>query len=279
MVQSKEKKCLRKNSFTARIPMAVIGAARNHRTESAAAALFLVVLLAPGCASAAVDISALVRLTSNYEYRGYTLSDNHGAAQANVDAAWSNGIFLGGWVSSADFDGASVASNPYLGKTFTLSPDWQLIALADGHFFSGKLNKYKTNYGDYARPDDYNASYGEGTLQLAYRDLGSLQVHVAPDYYGTNETVMAYELELRYPLLDTVEISGGVGYQASHDALNRDALYSNMGIAWFALPNVTLDLRYHDLHEMNERRYDYDRTFSPAYHLDTPVVLSISLGF
>jgi uncharacterized protein (TIGR02001 family) len=266
--------------ITLRIQMPLVGARRIHGATPANIALCVIAGLSPVGTSAAVDLTALLRLTSNYEYRGYTLSDNHPAAQANIDASWSNGIFLGTWVSSADFDGASVAANPYLGKSFTLSPDWQFVTLVAGHLFYGKLDEYKSSYGDYERADKYNASYAEGALQLVYRDLGSVQLHVAPDYYGTGETVVAYELELRYPLLDTLEASAGVGYQASRDALNHDDLYANVGIAWFLLPNLTFDLRYHDVHKINKRRYSDDESnFPPAYDLDTPVIFSVSLSF
>lgn len=232
----------------------------------AAAVLSLAAALPAGTAHSAVDTSALLRLTSNYEYRGYTLSDNHAAIQANVDLAWSNGFFLGTWVSSADVGGAELATNPYLGKPFSLSPDWQLIPSIAGYFFSDKVN-------------DNSASYAEVALRLAYRDIGSMQVSMAPDYYGTGADVPACELELRYPLSDTIEVSGGIGYQASRNALNYDGLYSNVGIAWFILPNLTLDLRYHDLRELNERPQGYYGSDPLSeYHLDTPVVFSVSIG-
>ena len=233
---------------------------------SANIVLALAVILPVNSASNAEDVSTLLRFTSNYEYRGYTLSDNHAAVQANIDAAWSNGYFLGTWVSSADFGDADLVANPYLGKLFILSPHWQMVTSVAGYFFDDKVN-------------GVNTSYGEAALRLAYRDIGSAQINIAPDYYGTGATVPSYELELRYPLSDTIEISGGLGYQASRNALNYDGIYSNAGIAWFILPNLTLDLRYHDLQEVNERSYEQPGTEPlPEYHLDTPVIFSVSIG-
>ncbi len=229
-------------------------------------ALALVSMLWAGSASGALDISALVRLTSNYEYRGYSLSDNHAAAQANVDLAWSNGYFLGSWISSADFGDADLVANPYLGNSLTLSPNWQIVTSIAGYLFSSKVN-------------GNNNSYGEGAVRLSYRDLGSVQVNLAPDYYGTGATVPSYEVELCYPLSDTIDVSGGFGYQSSRDALDYDGVYSNVGIAWFLLPRLTLDIRYHKLHEMNERQHEDDATnpLSSA-HLDPSVIFSVSFG-
>ncbi len=236
------------------------------RTTVPIAALALVAILSADSASGAMDTSALLRFTSNYEYRGYTLSDNHPALQANVDIAWSNRFFLGTWASTANFGGADLVVNPYLGKSFDLSPNWQIVSSVAGYFFDAKVN-------------DTSASYAEGALLLAYHDIGSIQVSIAPDYYGTGATVPSFELELRYPLAATIELSGGLGYQASRSALDYDGIYSNVGIAWFILPRLTIDLRYHGLHEMNQRPYGHSSTEALAEsHLDTPFVLSVSIG-
>ena len=226
----------------------------------------LLSMLPSSSAFGAVEWSGLLRLTSNYEYRGYTLSDNHGAAQLNVDFEWSDGFFMGAWVSSADFGGADLVANPYLGKPFILSPDWQIVTSLSAYLFNSKVQ-------------GSNASYGEVSVLLAYRDIGSVQVNIAPDYYGTGETVPGCELELRYPLTETLEISGGLGYQAGRNALNYDGIYSNFGISWYVLPYLTLDLRYHDLHELNERQHRYyDSNPLAEYHLDAPVIVSLSIG-
>ena len=228
--------------------------------------LSLAATLSADCANGAPDISALLRLTSNYDYRGYSLSDNHAAVQGNIDAMWSSGFFLGNWVSSANFGDADLALNPYLGKSFDVSPNWKIVTMVAGYLFDAKVDKT-------------NPSYGEGALRLGYRDILSMQVSIAPDYYGTGSTVPSYELELSYPLAETIDVSAGIGYQASRNALNYDGVYSNIGIAWFILPNLTLDIRYHNLHEMNERPHgNYGLEPLAQYHLDTPVILSVSIG-
>jgi uncharacterized protein (TIGR02001 family) len=242
-------------------------------------ALCLAAMLSAASSHSDEEMSALLRLTSNYEYRGYSLSDNHAAVQAKIDIAWTNGFFLGSWVSSADFGGADLVANPYLGKSFTLSPDWQIAALVAGHVFDQKIKDYYADYYGYEHVNKYNANYGDAALRLDYRDLASVQVNLSPDYYGSGATVLAYEAELRYPLSDIFEVSGGLGYQTSRNALNQDDLYADVGIAWFVSPRVTLDLRYHDQHSVNERHYGQASNDSLSdYRLDTPVIFSVSLG-
>jgi len=206
-------------------------------------------------------------VATNYDYRGYTRSDNDPAVQLNLDLSHDSGLFLGAWLSSVNLGSADIEANPYLGTVFGLSPDWQLGASVAGYFYDGRLMRE-------------DIDYGEGSLQLHYRDIASFTFHAAPDYYGSGHSALDYEAELRYPITDVVEISAGLGYQAGRKVLNYDSLYWNAGIAWFARPWLTLDLRYQDLHEMNERGHDaYYYTPYPDYELDTPVIFSISLGF
>lgn len=225
------------------------------------------ILLPAGHARAGYTAEALIRFTSNYIYRGYTKSDDDPTLQANLDLYHASGWFGGGWVSAVDFGDADVEANPYLGLRFDLTPDWRLAATAAAYFYDGDVM-------------DHNAGYAEFMLQLAYRDIGALHAGVAPDYYGTGHTASDYGLDLRYPLTDTIEMSTGVGYQASREALNYDIIYGHVGVAWFAGRHLTLDLRYHDLKETNRRPHPpgtpdlFDENYA-----DRPVVLSVSIGF
>lgn len=215
----------------------------------------------------ALELAGILRVATNYDYRGNTRSDNDPTVQLSLDISHDSGLFLGAWLSSVNLGTADIETNPYLGAAFSLSPDWQLGASVAGYFYDGRLMRE-------------DIDYGEASLQLHYRELASFTFNVAPDYYGSGHSVLDYEAELRYPMTDVVEVSAGLGYQAGRKVFNYDSLYWNVGIAWYARPWLTLDLRYRDLHEMNERRHDdYYYEPYPDYELDTPVIFSISLGF
>lgn len=229
--------------------------------------LLVAMLLSAGMASGATDISGILRIATNYDYRGYTKSDNHPTVQANVDFVDPDRFFLGGWISSVDMGDARLEANPYLGKLFRLTPDWQLATSLAGYFFDGRVA-------------GQSANYGEGMLQLDYRDLCSLRFNTAPDYYGSGQTVLDSELELRYPLADNIEVSAGLGYMAGRKAMNYDSLYGNLRVSWYFRPDLTLDLNYSQRHEMNERPHTPggEELFGDA-DLDPSLILSISLGF
>ena len=238
------------------------------RPGRAVAVVILLASIHTTGASGAVNTAGIVRLTTNYDYRGYSRSDNHPTVQVNVDSRYTSGLFLGAWVSAVDMDDARLEVNPYLGTSFTLTPDWQVATSLAGYFFDDKVMGQK-------------ADYAQAMAQLAFRDTGSARFYLAPDYAGLGHTVANCELELRYPLTDTIEVSGGLGYQASRDALNYDFVTANAGVAWFVLPRLTLDLRYHASHETNGKphddRYAPESVFASEVH--PPVIFSVSIGF
>jgi uncharacterized protein (TIGR02001 family) len=231
-------------------------------------ALLGATLLQPDVVRSALTVDGIVRMTTNYIYRGYSKSDDHASIQGNLDALHSSRFFLGGWLSSVDFGGADVELNPYLGLAFGLSPDWRISGTLAGYLYDEQVMSR-------------HADYGEFTARCGYRDLGALSISVAPDYLGTGHTVFNYAAELRYPLTETMEVSSALGYQVSRSAINYDIVYGNVGIAWFARRHLTLDLRYYDAHETNERVHDqaYPADNSPVNDPERRVTLSISVGF
>jgi len=247
--------------------MTLCGSAGSVSSIMLAGAAAVSVSMSAASAQNTTSADIIARLTTNYVYRGYTKSDDKPTAQGNVDLQRSPGYFMGMWVSSVDFGGADLEFNPYLGKQFGLSPDWKLVGMLAGYYYDRRVSGQHVNYREFS-------------LRLAYRDLGSLRLGVSPDYYGTGHTAYDYELELRYPLTDTVELSGTLGYQVSREAVGDDMVYGSVGIAWYIRRNLTLDLSYHDLHETNVRSsYSGHSDIFDENYLDRPVTLSVSVGF
>ena len=239
----------------------------NRRAGLLLPGLLVLAMTPIGPVWGALELAGILRVATNYDYRGNTRSDNDPTVQLSLDISHDSGLFLGAWLSSVNLGTADIETNPYLGAAFSLSPDWQLGASVAGYFYDGRLMRE-------------DIDYGEGSLQLHYRELASFTFNVAPDYYGSGHSVLDYEAELRYPMTDVVEVSAGLGYQAGRKVFNYDSLYWNVGIAWYVRPWLTLDLRYQDLHEMNgRRRDDYYYESYPDYELDTPVIFAISIGF
>ncbi len=63
-----------------------------------------------------LELSANVALTSNYIWRGYTLSDDDFAIQGGFDAAHSSGVYAGVWASSIDqYNDSEIELDTYIG--------------------------------------------------------------------------------------------------------------------------------------------------------------------
>ena len=118
------------------------------------------------CTSVA-EFHATLTGTTNNVSRWYTKSDNHPAVLANIDYEHSSGVYLGGSVSTIDFeskesdsDAAHVEIIPYLGWSYSLSTAWRLDAQWTRYIYDGNV---------FGHPSDYNEFY----LFLHYQDMFS----------------------------------------------------------------------------------------------------------
>ncbi len=141
-------------------------------------------LLAGAAASAqAVEISGNVALTSDYKFRGISQSDESIAIQGGFDLGFENGIYIGTWGSSVDFDtngggfDGSLELDYYVGWAVPINDN---IGVDVGYL-------YYDYPGDDGAEGDYQEIYGsvslwDATLGLAYSD----------DYYGETGDFMYY---------------------------------------------------------------------------------------
>ncbi len=184
------------------------------------------------------DFSASLHGTNNYVYRGYSKSDGHPVAQLNLDYEHDIGFFVGVWTSMVDFgededefdDPARVEISPYIGWSIPVLEDWRFEAYVTRYIYAGKI---------FGHSADYNEYYG----LVHFRDLASFQFAWAPDFFSHGQSAFDYELSLRYPISDVLEISGTLGYTQTKQVLEYDYLYWDGGISWF-FKYAVLDFRY-----------------------------------
>jgi uncharacterized protein (TIGR02001 family) len=249
------------------------GLGRAERIVRVAAILAVACpVLLPRPAHADTSPHALLTLTSNYVYRGYSKSHGDPTLQGNVDYERSPGFFLGAWMSRVDFgDGryrnrAYIEANPYVGVSLGFSERWRLDTVLAGYLYDGEV---------YGR----GADYGELTALLHFRDLFTARVGVSYDAYGRGAPILDYELSLRYPVTDTVEVSGGLGYEDANRVLRYSRLYGSIGVGWFLSKHAALDLHYYAAHRFDEFKGEAASTAFAPPRIGHPMVLSISIGF
>jgi len=154
-------------------------------------------------AQAEMEISANVALTTDYKFRGISQSDESPALQGGFDLAFDNGMYVGTWASSVDFDtngdgfDGSLELDYYVGWGGEISDSVGVDV--------GVL--YYSYPGDDGADGDYLEFYGsvsiaDGTLGFAYSD----------DYYGETDTFYYLYGDYSFSLGENLSLDLHVGY-------------------------------------------------------------------
>jgi uncharacterized protein (TIGR02001 family) len=197
----------------------------------------------------AISFGGDVAVTSDYIYRGYSQTNNHGALQLDLHASTQTGTFLGVWTSTLDDryrPWASFDVEEYIGQRFDLSSAWNTSITA-------------TNYQYLGGHQGYSSDYQQITASVSYLDRWTFSVSAIPNMlrYGQYGE---YRLG-RYPAYDAETagqwligngffITGGVGYYlftgtdsmpARHPSIGY--AYGNLGLA-YEWRSLRLDVGY-----------------------------------
>ena len=210
--------------------------------------------------------------TTDHIWRGYSKSDKKPAIQANIDYEFKSGIYLGTVASSVNFSDngfksrSNVEFRPYLGWAYKLSDDWRFNTEWTRYIYNGKIFGEKV---------DYNEFYFYGH----FRDLLSANFSFSENGYQQGHMSFNYEITGRYPITDSVEISGTLGYSNQLKILGYDFLYQSVGLTWHVLRNLGVDIRYYKGQEFEPKN-------EPVLHwqfrpqvIDNRFVFSVTVGF
>lgn len=194
-----------------------------------------------GAGIANAEVSANVALTTDYVFRGVSLSGEDPAIQGGFD--WNNDQFYAGtWGSSLGSAGTSMELDLYAGWTPSTGPvSWDLGVI--GYFYPGA--------------DDAGAEfdYYEGKLAATINPVEPLtlgaSLYYSPENFGQTGTAVYYEVNAAYAFNDSLKVTGAVGQQSIDDVdgpggANVDDQYVtwNVGVT-HAFHGFELDLRYH----------------------------------
>jgi len=200
-------------------------------------------------ASAAVahaDISANIQLTTDYVFRGVSLSNNSAAVQGGFD--WSNNQFYAGvWASSLSVPAGSPASplelDVYAGWTPATGPvSWDFGIVT--YNYPGAEDK--------TAAFDYYELKGAGTWKFNDHWSAGAALYYTPHNWGGTGEARYWEVNGEYDYNDMLHFSGAYGNQEVADpngplpGKTRDDYDTwNVG-ATIAFHGFELDLRYHD---------------------------------
>jgi uncharacterized protein (TIGR02001 family) len=186
------------------------------------------------------EISANVAFTSDYVFRGVSLSGEDPAVQGGVD--WtSDQFYVGTWGSSLGSAGTSMELDLYAGWTPSTGPvSWDLGLI--GYFYPGA--------------DDAGAEfdYYEGKLAASFHPVESgtlgAAVYYSPENFGETGNAVYYEVNGEYDFNDAWKVTGAIGQQSIDDVdgpgganVDDDYMTWNLGVT-HAFHGFEIDLRY-----------------------------------
>jgi uncharacterized protein (TIGR02001 family) len=189
-----------------------------------------------GVASAEGTVSANIALTSDYVFRGISLSDNGPAIQGGFDyesEAWYAGV----WASNVT---EGIEMDVYVGFTPTTGPvDWDIGAI--GYFYPGADD-------DGAEFDYYEVKVGASHDFTEQFNAGAA-IYYSPENFGETGNALYWELNAAYQINDAFAVNAAYGNQNIDEpagpGTEDDYNTWNIG-ATHAFHGFEIDLRYHD---------------------------------
>lgn len=203
----------------------------------------LAIVSAP--AARAVSFGGTLALTTDYIYRGYSETNNKGAAQIDLHLSTLSGTFAGVWASTLDHNYrpyADIDMEEYIGQRFLLSSAWSTSITG-------------TNYSYAGGHQSYSSDYQQITASISYLDRWTFAFSAIPNMvrYWTPRNQQPGESYRtgRYPAYDVetsgqwlirrgLFVTGGAGYYLF---TGNEARQASIG---YAYGNVGLAYEWHD---------------------------------
>jgi uncharacterized protein (TIGR02001 family) len=159
--------------------------------------------------------------TSDFVFRGISLTRGKPAAQASVDVEFPKEFYVGAFVATAD---PNPGPSPPVEMDFWAGRYWRM-----SQDFSGDLRLSQYTYPDDPRRKSYNRT--ELTATVGFRDRLYLAAIYSPNTDAIGSTggyaegnAWAVEISGRHPLNDRYSISAGLGHygldEIYHDSYN-----------------------------------------------------------
>ena len=215
--------------------------------------------------TASAEITANVALTSDYVFRGISLSDGP-AVQGGFDVSedmWYAGVWASNVVEGVELD-------VYAGVTPTTGPvEWDL----------GVIAYLYPDADDDAAEFDYYELMAAGSFSITDQFSAGGAIFWAPENFGDTGDAVYIEINAEYAVNDALAFSGAFGNQSIEDpdgpfgaADDDDYNTWNIGGA-YAFHGFELDLRYHDT-DIDAGSDIENYTYGPSSY-DSTVVFTI----
>ena len=198
--------------------------------------VFVVGLTYFGEASIAQELSFNATLTTDYVFRGVSVSDENPAVQLGIDVDTASGIYFGAWASTADIATQTRRRDTevdyYLGYAHTIDNNWNVAVAFSRYTYPGSTG-------------NINYNYNEASIVAGYRDTFWLEFDYTNSLFGHDAAAQNVEVLMVQPWLSDYSVSLGLGYFDVSEFADSGYWHWQAGASRSWGP-VTLDLRYFD---------------------------------
>ena len=209
----------------------------------------------------ASEFSGIATLTSEYIYRGLSLSDGDPAIQLGLDYEHDSGLFIGVWASTIDLPSA------------TGQRDIELDYYAGFHYAAESAITATVTLLRYTYPGQtstHRYDYNEVLFGSTWLERYSIEFGYTSNFYGQDRIGRHWELRSEWPVANAWVIGAALGGNEVSDAGVSHYLHWDVG-ASARFSRLTFDLRWYD----NEQ----PDGFAAQLSANSQVVLSISAAF
>lgn len=161
-------------------------------------------LLLPQLCLASVAFESELGIYSNFIWRGTTFSENKPVIQGVIDMEEEHGLFLGTFVSNAEF------SDEALGENAQVTSEIDLIG---GKRWGGEYWEFQLSYNKFTFPNAEIFNSDEFNIFGRYKSF-YYEISYMDDYFGYKGVYQYYRIGYVQALTKTVETTIHIGYNA-----------------------------------------------------------------
>ncbi len=206
--------------------------------KNLAACLLLVLLPASAQADGLPGtFTANLNLTSDYAFRGISLSDEGPALQGSIDWGWEPaGVYAGAWASTVDLEDASLEIDFYAGLNGVKNDfTWDLGAIY--YAYPGADSDLDYDYWELALAGGYDFNLFAVSTALNF----------SPDYFGETGASLYPAAYLSVPLPHGFTVTGSMGYLLANADDNEIGNYADWSLGMtFDLEGLDAGIKYKD---------------------------------
>lgn len=165
-------------------------------------------------------LSGHVNISSDYHWRGISMSQRKPSIQGGLQVAHSSGVYTGIFAASTDIKNGSSAEMDYLlGYRYKFDNNTLILQFINIHY-PGSHPAIKTTF------SEYSIGY-EGHSLLTPQDRFTTALIFSPEYYDHSGNMWRFEAYYSYPILQHFGIFSAVGTTKLEDQQAFEKVWAN----------------------------------------------------